>query len=83
MTFAAEVATTVNGILGRETGLATAVTGDRSRLLWIGAADSLAQVEADNETLEASAEYLDLFKRSEGLVVPNSLEQHIWQRISD
>ncbi len=30
MTFAAEISTTVSGVLGRPVGLATAVTGDRS-----------------------------------------------------
>ena len=82
MTFAAEVAATVSEIVGRPTGLVTAATGDRSRLLWVAYSPSLAQIEADAATLEANAEYLDLFKRSEGLTQPNTLEQDIWMRVT-
>ena len=82
MTFAAEIAATVSEIIGKPAGLLTAVTGNSSRVLWIGSADSLAEIEDNNETLENSPEYVDMFKRSEGLIVLNSLEQTIWQRIS-
>jgi hypothetical protein len=82
MTFAAEVATTVSGIVGRPVGLATAATGDRSRLVWVGYSSSLAQVEADGDTLEANEGYLDLFKRSEGLTQPNTLSQDLWVRVT-
>ena len=82
MTFAAEVATTVSGIVGRDVGLATAATGDRSRLVWVGYSSSLAPVEADGATLEANEGYLDLFKRSEGLTQPNMLEQNLWMRVT-
>lgn len=82
MTFCAEVSATVAEILGNQVGLATAVTGDRSRILWVGFSSSLAEMEADGDTLDASADYLDLFKRSEGVIVPNTLEQQIWQNIS-
>lgn len=82
MAFCAEVSATVTAILGRPAGFSTAVTGNRSRILWLGFAGSMAQMEAEGEKLEENADYLDLFKRSEGLIVPNSLEQHIWQRIN-
>ena len=36
MTFAAEVSATVSEIVGRPTGLVTATTGDRARILWVG-----------------------------------------------
>ena len=81
MAFCAEVASTASSTVNRDVGFATAVTGNRSRVLWIGYSGSLAEIEADGEQLEASADYLDLFKRSDGLVVPNSLEQHIWQQL--
>lgn len=77
--FALEVATFVDGKLGRELGVLTAVTGNRSQMGWIGYADSLAQVEADGQTLERDPDYLAFFKRSEGLFEPGSLEQSIWQ----
>jgi hypothetical protein len=83
MTFAAEVATTVSGTTGNTVGVATAATGDRSRLVWVGYGPSLAQVEQDGEALEANEEYLDLFKKSEGVLQPNTLEQNIWMRVSE
>lgn len=83
MTFAAEVATTVNGITGNTVGVVTAATGDRSRLLWIGYGPSLGQVEKDGEALEANEDYLGLFKKSEGVLQPNTLEQNIWMRVSE
>ena len=82
MAFAAEITATVSEILGKQGGLATAVTGDRSRVVWVGNAASLAEVEESGDKLEASAEYMDLFKRSEGLIVPNTLQQNIWQRVT-
>jgi hypothetical protein len=82
MTFAAEVSATVSEILGRPTGLVSAATGDRARILWVGYGSSLAQLEADGDTLEGNDEYVDLFKRSEGLFVPNTLEQNIWRRVT-
>jgi hypothetical protein len=82
MAFAAEISATVSGITGRPTGLVTAATGERSRILWVAYGSSLAQLEADGETLEANEEYLDLFKRSDGLFVPNTLEQNLWVRVT-
>lgn len=82
MAFCAEVATTVTSILGRPVGFATAATGLRSRILWVGFADSLDQIESEGDTLESSPDYMDLFKRSGGLIVANSLEQRIWHRIT-
>jgi len=79
MTFAAEVATTVASITGNAVGLATAVTGDRSRIVWVGYNDSLAEIEAQSDQLESNDDYMDLFKRAEGLVVPNTLEATIWR----
>lgn len=83
MTFAAEVASTVQSITGRTVGMVTAATGDRSRLVWVGYSPSLAAVQEDGEKLEANEDYLDLFKRSEGLMVPNTLQQNIWQRVTE
>ncbi len=83
MTFASEVASTVQELTGTTVGMATAMTGDQSRLVWVGYGPSLAQLEENIDTLEASDQYLDLFKRSEGLLVPNTLEQSIWQRITE
>lgn len=79
MTFAAEVATTVSGITDRPVGIATAATGDRSRLVWVSAFDSMSDMDGTTADLEADESYLDLFKRSEGLLVPNSLESTIWR----
>jgi len=83
MAFAADVASTIGGITGTPVGLVTAQTGDRSRILWVSYAESLAQLEEDEETVEANDEYLDLYKRSAGLIVPNTLEEHIWAGITD
>jgi len=82
MTFAAEVSATVSRITDRPVGLATAATGDRSRLVWFSAFDSMSDMDATTADLEADEAYLDLFKRSAGLLVPNSLESTIWRSTS-
>jgi len=79
MVFAAEVASTVSSITGHGVGLATAATGDRSRIVWVGYNTSLAEMDGQSADLEADESYLDLFGRSEGLLIPNSLEQTIWR----
>lgn len=81
-TYAAEVAATVSSISGIEVGLSTAVTGDRSRLNWVSFAPDLATIEEVGDKLEASSDYLDLFKQSEGLVVPSSLRATLWQGVA-
>ncbi len=82
VTFAAEAAATIGSITGSTVGVATAVTGDRTRLLWAGHGADLAELEANTAELEASEEYLDLFKRSEGLFIPGHFDQSIWMRVS-
>jgi len=79
MAFAAEVSATVSRITDRPVGMATAATGDRSRLVWVSAFDSMSDMDGTTADLEADEAYLDLFKRSEGLLVPNSLESTIWR----
>ncbi len=79
MAYAAEVAATVSSITGNSVGLATAATGDRSRIVWIGYNSSMADMDGQTAALEADESYMDLFKRSEGLLVPNSLQGTIWR----
>lgn len=79
MTFAAEVATTVASITGHAVGLVSAVTGDRSRIAWVSYNESLSELEEQTDNLESNDDYMDLFKRAEGVVVPNSLESVIWR----
>ena len=83
MAFAAEVSATISEITGTPVGLATAQTGDRSRIVWVSYGETLDELERNEETMEANDEYLDLYKRSAGLVVPNTLEEHLWARITD
>jgi len=80
--FALEVADVVKGITGNEVGVVTAVTGDRSQLMWVGFSDSLAAVGADNEKLESNADYIGLFKRSADTFVSGSLTQSFWRMIA-
>ncbi len=77
--FALEVADVVHGITGNDVGVVTAVTGDRSELMWLGFNDSLAAVGEQNEALEANPDYVGLFKRSAATFVPGSLTQSFWQ----
>ncbi|RMH69122.1 MAG: hypothetical protein D6683_16355 [Actinomyces sp.] len=79
--FAAECREVVTSITGRPSALVTAVTGARDRLLWVGHASSLAELEQARTELEADEKYLELFKRSEGLFREGSLETVIWQRV--
>jgi len=82
MTFAAEAAASIGSITGSQAGVATAVTGDRTRMLWAGYSADLGELEANTDKLESSDEYLDLFKRSEGLFIPGHFEQAIWMRVT-
>jgi len=82
MALAAEVASTVSSITGATVGLSTAVTGRRSRINWGGYNASMAEMEEQSAKLESDESYMDLFKRAEGLVVPNALEQTIWRGIA-
>ena len=77
--FAAEAAEIAASKLGRPIGLITAMTGDMSRLMWIGYGDSLDHIAADNAKLEADDEFRELYKRSEGLLVDGSSERNMWQ----
>ena len=81
-TFAAEAAGIVKGVTGNEIGIATAVTGDRSRLIWVGFAPDLATMEANSDALEANDDYMALFKKGADIMVPGSLESDIWQTVS-
>ncbi len=79
--FALEGAEHASSVLGHEIGVATALTGDRSRLIWVGNNASLADVQADNDTLMADADYTSMFKRSEGLFVESTLVTTIWRTV--
>lgn len=82
MTFAAEAAATIGSITGSQVGVATAMTGDQTRLIWAAYSADLGELEADNDKIESSEDYLDLFKRSEGLFIPGHFDQSIWMRVS-
>jgi len=81
--FAAEAAGVVSAVTGNQVGIATAATGERARLIWVGFAPDLAKVEADTDALEASDDYMELFKKSEDVMVTGSLYTGIWQSVSD
>lgn len=80
--FAIEAAEISENATGRPTGIATAVTGDRSQLMWFGYQDDLDAFAADQAKLEADDDYLDLYKRSEDLFVDGSLEQGLWMAVT-
>ncbi len=82
MEFAADVSSTVSSITGATVGLSTAVTGRRSRISWAGFNASMAEIEEQSAKLESDESYMELFKRADGLVVPNALEQTIWRGIA-
>ena len=77
--FAIEVAEFASSKTGREVGVMAAKTGNRAGIMWMSFADSLDQLMDDSQTLETDPDWLDFFKRSEGLYVPGSLEDSIWQ----
>lgn len=80
--FGLEICEMVEDKIGLKTGLIAATTGDRSVLAFVGRLGSLDEAAETAETLEADPEYLELFKRSEGLFVDGSLEQSLWQRLN-
>ncbi len=83
LAFAADAAGVVSGITGRPVGVATAITGDISRLLWIGYVPDLSTLEANSQALQASEDYSDLFANAADLMVPGSFESNIWHNLTD
>lgn len=83
MAFAADAAGVVSGITGKPVGVATAITGDISRLLWVGYAPDLSTLEANSQALQASEDYSDLFANGAEFLVPGSFESNIWHNITD
>ncbi len=79
--FALEAAEHISSVTGNEIGVVTAFTGDQSRLLWVGNNASLAGIQETNAKLMADADYLALFKRSEGLFVESTLNSTIWRTV--
>ncbi len=82
LAFALEVADFIDMNTEHPGGVATAVTGARSRLSWFGYGDSLDDVAEAADAIEGSEEYLALYKRAEQLFVPGSLRQSIWQLVA-
>jgi hypothetical protein len=83
LAFAADAAGVVSGITGKPVGVATAITGDISRLLWVGYAPDLSTLESNSQALQASEDYSDLFANAAELVVPGSFESNIWHNLTD
>ena len=82
MNFVAESAAAVSSILDRPIGVLGAVTGDRSRVLYVSSSPDMADMEASLDKLESHDDYIAMFKKSEGLVVPNSLTTTLWRTVS-
>ncbi len=80
--FAAEAAGVIKSVTGTDIGVATAITGDRARLIWVGFSPDLATMEANGEALEGNDDYLALFKKSADVMVPGTLQSDIWQTVS-
>jgi hypothetical protein len=77
--FAIEVAEYAEQKTGRTVGVMAAKTGNRSGIMWATFAESLDQIMDDSQALETDPNWLEFFRRSEGLYVPGSLEDSIWQ----
>jgi hypothetical protein len=80
--FAAQAAEAVSGVTGRPVGMATAITGDVTRLLWIGYAPDLVTLEDRRQALQASDDYAAIFANADGLIEAGSFESNIWQNLS-
>lgn len=77
--FALEVSEFAARKLERPIGLMQAVTGDRSRLMFLAYGDDLDDLAQTDAELNADSEYQEFYKRSEGLMVPGTLERNFWQ----
>lgn len=78
---ALEVAEHVEQVSGNALGVLTAVTGNRAGLMWLGHSASMDDLADQADKLEADADYMAFFKRSETVFVPGTLEQSIWQML--
>lgn len=79
--FCLEVAEAATEITGNEIGFARAVTGDANQVGWYSFHDSLASLQAGQEKLDGSEDFLAFYKRSADLMVPNSLTMSIRQML--
>lgn len=79
--FALEVAEFAGQKTNREVGVMAAKTGNRSGIMWVSFADDLDEMMEQSQALETDPDWLQFFKRSEGLYVPGSLEDSIWQMV--
>ena len=77
--FALEVAEYASGLMGRPIGVITAMTGDLSRIMWLGYGSDLDDLAQATATAEADAGYREFYKRSADLIVPGSAERNLWQ----
>lgn len=77
--FCMEAAQFVHAKTGREVGLISAYTGDRSQVAWVMHGSSMDDLESINADIESDEEFMAFYKRSEDLIVAGSAQRSIWQ----
>jgi hypothetical protein len=79
--FAHKVAEIIGRVTGEKPAVAMSFGGQANQVAWISAAPSLGEMEQVFAKLMASAEYRDVLKTVEHLIVPGSTHDQIWTHV--
>jgi hypothetical protein len=79
LAYAKEIAATVKAATGKDLTTAITVGGNANQVSWTTQYETLAELEATMGKLIAAAPYHEQLKKSEGIVVANSVHDQIWR----
>lgn len=79
--FVLEVAEAATAITGNEVGVVRAFTGDMNTVMWFSFHDALQSLADNQAKLDADPDFLEFYKRSADVMVPNVLEAGIRQYV--
>jgi hypothetical protein len=77
--WASEIAGLVSRITGNTCRVGMPIGGNPTNICWILQTDSLAQLEEQMNKWVSNAEFQGMAKRTEGLTVPGSVNDQIFQ----
>jgi hypothetical protein len=77
--WASEVGDLVSRIMGKQLRVGTRIGGNVGEICWIVQFESLAQLEEQFAKWLSNSEYQAMAKRTEGLLVPGSVNDQIFQ----
>jgi hypothetical protein len=79
LAYAKEIAATVKATIGKDLTTAIMVGGNANQVCWMLRYESLAELEATIDKLNSDAGYREMVKKSEGIILANSVHDQIWR----